>query len=200
MWLVGGRALGPLGAALGQLCSASRLAKMSAPSLRETTRIAAHVGTLGEAAAIGYSGGWEEAMTEPNAERLMRAHRYAEAIAVFQSRLADEPRDLGATLRMGLCHLLNRSEPAFLAIHARATALIRELGTVPRQTEELWSHYQHLFKLVTATALVVGGMAELVGCDHPLVSAHKYSGGVYHEPGAPAGGVRDQATEAYAPA
>jgi hypothetical protein len=130
----------------------------------------------------------------------MQAHRYDEAIALLELHLRDHPTDLGALLRMGLCHLLNRSEPAFLSIHARATALIRDLGAVPRQTEGLWSHYQHLFKLVTGAALVVGGMAELVGCDHPLVSAHKYSGGVYHEPAAPVGGARDQATEAYAPA
>jgi len=139
-------------------------------------------------------------MADSPALRLMQAHRYDEAIARFEAHLGDHPTDLGALLRMGLCHLLNRSEPAFLSIHARATALIRELGAVPRQTEELWSHYQHLFKLVTATALVVGGMAELVGCDHPVASAHKYSGGVYHEPGAPVGGTRNQATEAYAPA
>jgi hypothetical protein len=135
-------------------------------------------------------------MTEPNAERLMRAHRYAEAIAVFESRLMDEPRDLGAMLRMGLCHLLNRSEPTFLAIHDRATAIIRELGAVPRQTEELWSHYQQLFKLVTATALVVGGMAGTVACDDEGTSAHKYSGGVYVEPDAAVeDAARDTATD-----
>ena len=139
-------------------------------------------------------------MTDSRAVALMQAHRYDEAIARFEAHLADHPTDLGALLRMGLCHLLNRSEPAFLAIHVRATALIRELGAVPRQTEELWSHYQHLFKLVTATALLVGGLAELAGCDHPVASAHKYSGGVYHEPGAPVGGASAQATQAYAPA
>jgi len=133
-------------------------------------------------------------MTDPYAERLMRAHRYAEAIRVFESRLADDPSDLGAMLRMGLCHLLDRSEPAFLAIHARATALIRELGAVPRQTEELWSHYQRLFKLVTATALVVGGMVSAVGCDKESTSSHKYSGGVYVEPDAATGGAPTDAS------
>jgi hypothetical protein len=129
----------------------------------------------------------------------MQAHRYDEAIALFEARLRENPTDLGALLRMGLCHLLNRSEPAFLTIHERATAIIRELGSVPRQTERLWSHYEHLFKLVTATALVVGGMADLVACNHPVSSAHKYSGGVYHDPGAPVGGAASQPTEAYAP-
>jgi hypothetical protein len=133
-------------------------------------------------------------MTESDAERLMRAHRYAEAIAVFESRLADEPSDLGAMLRMGLCHLLNRSEPAFLAIHDRATAIIHELGAAPRQTEQLWVHYQRLFKLVTATALVVGGMASIVACD--VDSAPKNSGGVYVETDAAADdAARDTATD-----
>ena len=135
-------------------------------------------------------------MTDPDAERLMRAHSYAEAIKVFESRLADDPSDLGAMLRMGLCHLLNRSEPAFVAIHDRATALIRELGAVPRQTEGLWSHYQRLFQLVTATALVVGGMASAVACDNESTSSHKYSGGVYVEPDAAAD---DAAADASAP-
>jgi hypothetical protein len=58
-------------------------------------------------------------MTEPDAERLMRTHRYAEAIGVFESRLADDPSDLGAMLRMGLCHLLNRSEPGRRRCHER---------------------------------------------------------------------------------
>ena len=135
-------------------------------------------------------------MTDSPALALMQAHRYDEAIARFEAHLGDHPTDLGALLRMGLCHLLNRSEPAFLSIHGRATALIRELGAVPVQTERLWAHYQHLFKLVTATALVVGGMAELMGCDHPVASAHKYSGGVYQEPGPPVGGAATEATEA----
>ena len=133
-------------------------------------------------------------MTETDAERLMRAHRYAEAIRGFESRLADDPSDLGAMLRMGLCHLLNRSEPAFLAVHARATALIRELGAVPRQAEGLWSHYQRLFQLVTATALVVGGMASAVGCDEST-SSHKYSGGVYVAPDAATGGAPADASD-----
>jgi len=134
-------------------------------------------------------------MTEPDAERLMRAHRYADAIRGFESRLADDPSDLGAMLRMGLCHLLDRSEPAFLAIHARATALIRELGAVPRPAEGLWSHYQRLFQLVTATALVVGGMASAVGCDNESTSSHKYSGGVYVEPDAATGGAPADASD-----
>jgi hypothetical protein len=138
-------------------------------------------------------------MDDSAALRLMQGRRYDEAIALFEARLRNHPTDLGALLRMGLCHLLNRSEPAFLAIHDRAGAIIRELGAVPRQTEQLWAHYQHLFKLVTATALVVGGMAELVSCDHPVVSAHKYSGGVYHEPSAPTGGATTEPMEASAP-
>jgi hypothetical protein len=135
-------------------------------------------------------------MTEPDADRLMREHRYTEAIAVFESRLADDATDLGAMLRMGLCHLLNRSEPAFLSIHDRATRVIRELGAVPRQTEQLWAHYQHLFKLVTATALVVGGIASTVACDNEGTSAHRYSGGVYVGPDAAAD---DAATDASGP-
>jgi hypothetical protein len=123
-------------------------------------------------------------MTDSPALALMQSHRYEEAIALFEARLRDHPTDVGALLRMGLCHLLNRSEPAFLSIHDRATALIHELDAVPTQTERLWAHYQHLFKVVTATALVVGGVASTVACGKQGISAHKYSGGVYVEPDA----------------
>ena len=102
-------------------------------------------------------------MTDPeyglarDAEGLMRAHRYREAIARFEVRLAEDPQDLCSLLRMGLCHLLDRSEAVFVAIYHRATAIIGELGEVPARARKLWFQYQQLVQSVTATALVVGG-------------------------------------------
>jgi hypothetical protein len=114
-----------------------------------------------------------------DAEALMRAHRYDEAIAGFQVRLADDPNDLTALLRMGLCHLLNRSEAVFLKIYHQVEAIIQQLGEVPERVGKLWFQYQKLVHSVTAAAAVAGGMAATTACHDDTTSSHKYSGGVY---------------------
>lgn len=89
----------------------------------------------------------------------MKARRFGEAIAAFEAHLAEWPDDVRALLRLGLCHLLDRSEETFVAIHGRARALIEGLREVPADLARLWAHYQQLTRKVSATALVVGVMA-----------------------------------------
>jgi len=93
------------------------------------------------------------------AEQAMKARRFGEAIAGFEAHLAEWPDDVRALLRLGLCHLLDRSEETFVAIHGRARALIEKLREVPADLARLWAHYQQLTRKVSATALVVGVMA-----------------------------------------
>ena len=93
------------------------------------------------------------------AEQAMKARRFGEAIAGFEAHLAEWPDDVRALLRLGLCHLLDRSEETFVAIHGRARALIEKLREVPADLARLWAHYQQLLRKVSATALVVGAMA-----------------------------------------
>ncbi len=118
------------------------------------------------------------------AERLMKAHRYGEAITAFEARLAQNSNDLRALLEMGLCHLLNRSEATFVAIHREASQHIHRLGEVPPAIARLWDQYQQLFRKVTATALVVGTVAGISSCSetddggNDTLSSHRYSGGV----------------------
>jgi hypothetical protein len=131
------------------------------------------------------------------AESLMKAHRYDEAIAGFELRLADDPNDLAALLRMGLCHLLNRSEAAFLEIHQRAEGIIRQLGEIPERVGRLWSQYQQLVHSVTATALVVGGMAATTACSDDATSSHRYSGGVYLDAGPADANEQDAMTSSH---
>ena len=104
----------------------------------------------------------------------MRAHRYREAIARFEVRLAEDPQDLCSLLRMGLCHLLDRSEAVFVAIYHRATAIIGELGEVPARARKLWFQYQQLVQSVTATALVVGGIAATTAGDDDTTPGFGY--------------------------
>jgi hypothetical protein len=97
--------------------------------------------------------------TIERAEQAMKARRFDEAIAAFEAHLAESPDDVRALLRLGLCHLLDRSEETFVAIHGRARALIEGLREMPADLARLWAHYQQLLRKVSATALVVGTMA-----------------------------------------
>ncbi len=112
------------------------------------------------------------------AEALMKKRRFPEAIALFDEHLQGRPDDLIALLEMGICHLLNTSEDAFLAIHRRAADLIAALRNLPGDVSLLWSQYNALVKKVAATALVLGSVAA-GGCENGASSSHKYSGGVY---------------------
>ena len=114
------------------------------------------------------------------AEALMRQRRFDEAIAVFEEHLRRHGDDLRALLELGICHLLNRGEEAFLRIGRRASRLLAALGEVPGDVRRLWSQYNDLARRVTATALVVGAVT-LPSCSNPN-SGHKYSGGVYKPP------------------
>ena len=119
-----------------------------------------------------------------SAEGLMRARRYREAMEAYRRRLEQEPGDVAALLKLGICHLLDGSERAFVRIHKRAAKLIARLREVPPGLARLWARYQELFKKVTATALILGAVtvaayeAQAAGTG----SAHKYSGGVYRKP------------------
>jgi hypothetical protein len=115
-----------------------------------------------------------------SAEELMRARLFGEAIGAFDAHLRDYPDDLRALLKVGICHLLNRSERMFVAIHQRAQALLARLREVPRDIARLWRTYNSLLAKVTATALLVG-VGTLAGCGDGC-SAHRYSGGVYKPP------------------
>jgi len=113
------------------------------------------------------------------AARAMRGRRFKEAIDLLESRLADVPGDLEAMLQLGICHLLSRSERAFLKIHDRTRAMVEAAGELPERVARLWAHYRSLVRKVTAAGLVMGS-ATLSSCDR--WSAHRYSGGVFQEP------------------
>ncbi len=158
-------------------------------------------------------------MTSPNefpkksdvdaADRAMQSRRFGEAIALYEQRLTVVPTDLAALLKLGICHLLNRSERRFLEIHAQAQSLRAALPSVPAEVNALWRKYEGLAVKVTAGAMVIGGLA-MAGCSQPVenagtpasptqkptapgvatsaapvrpvsppVSSHRYSGGVY---------------------
>jgi hypothetical protein len=110
-----------------------------------------------------------------SAELAMRRRRFAEAIELFDRHLEETPGDLDALLKVGICHLLNRSERTFVAIHRTVSGIIAESREVPGEIARLWARYDALFKKVSATALILGA-ASLTGCKK--FSAHKYSGGV----------------------
>ena len=107
------------------------------------------------------------------AEQLLQEQRYPEAIESFSAHLQREPSDPEALLQLGICHLLNREEQQFLAIHEHAARVIATATELPRGVPRLWTLYRSLVAKVTATALAVGASA---GCDHagtpsPEVSA-----------------------------
>jgi len=111
------------------------------------------------------------------AEERMRQRRFSAAISLFEQHLETSPGDLTALLRLGICHLLNRSEDVFRAIYDRAEKLIQQMKSVPEDVGHLWEQYRALFLKVSATPLILGVMA-LSSCSDQQ-SAHKYSGGVY---------------------
>jgi len=113
------------------------------------------------------------------ATRAMRGRRFAEAIDLLESRLADIPGDLEAMLQLGICHLLSRSERVFLKIHGKVSAMVEAAGQLPERVARLWAHYRSLVRKVTAAGLVMGS-ATLSSCN--THSAHRYSGGVFQEP------------------
>jgi hypothetical protein len=106
-------------------------------------------------------------------EQLLQEQRYPEAIDSFSAHLQRVPSDPEALLQLGICHLLNREEQRFLAIHEQAARVIATAPALPRGVPRLWTLYRSLVAKVTATALAVGASA---GCDHsgapsPEVSA-----------------------------
>lgn len=98
------------------------------------------------------------------AERAMKERRFAEAIDAFHLRLRDDPEDLRALLEMGICHLLNRSERVFVAIHRKAGEIIRRIGGVPAHVATLWERYEALLRRVSAAALVMGAVVVSPAC------------------------------------
>lgn len=109
------------------------------------------------------------------AEALMKRRRFAEAIPMFKQHLRGHGEDLGALLKLGICHLLNRGEQAFLDIHQRARRVVAKLKKMPADVARLWAQYGDLVKQVTATALVLGVTAT-------VYSGHRYSAGVRPRP------------------
>jgi hypothetical protein len=103
-----------------------------------------------------------ESLTE--AETLMKQHRVSEAIELFEGHLRAQPDDTRALLKLGVCHLLNGSEEAFLTIYDRARRTLERLRDIPADLARLWDKYRSLMVRVTASALIVGGAATLPGC------------------------------------
>lgn len=97
------------------------------------------------------------------ADLLLREHRFGEAISGYETRLAAEPRDLAALLKLGICHLLNRSEEEFLRIFHVAGGRISATSELPGDLQSLWNKYQGLAGRVTTGALVLGTLAA-TGC------------------------------------
>ncbi|MBT3218042.1 MAG: hypothetical protein HN348_03045 [Proteobacteria bacterium] len=138
------------------------------------------------------------------ATRRMRQHKYSEAIELFEAHLSTWPDDLVALMQLGICHLLNRSEQVFVAIHTQVSRKLDILDDLPAEVASLWGTYNRLMRNVGASALVIGATA---GCAEPkkdvvpeeasnkteevlpkaeegqapdeAMSMHRYSGGVY---------------------
>jgi hypothetical protein len=143
-----------------------------------------------------------------DADQFMQSRRFAEAISLYETQLAIMPNDVATLLKLGICHLLNRSQQRFLDIYAQAQSLLAGLPVVPDEVSALWRKYEGLVVKVTAGVLVVGGLS-LTGCGassnqavpgkppesqapaagtgaapsvEPPISSHRYSGGVYIRP------------------
>ncbi len=97
------------------------------------------------------------------AETLMKQRRIPEAIVLLEERVNTRPDDPRALLTLGVCHLLNGSERAFLTIYDRARLLLERLRDIPDDLARLWQKYRNLVVKVTASALIVG-TAGLAGC------------------------------------
>jgi hypothetical protein len=141
----------------------------------------------------------ERSETIASAERAMKRRRFAEAIGLFDAHLEEQPGDLEALLKVGICHLFNRSERTFMMIHRTAGRAVAALRRVPERLSRLWERYDALFKKVSAAALIMGSAA-LTGCSEEY-SGHKYSGGVEKAPVVrPAAKSKDEGAGPAAPA
>jgi len=114
------------------------------------------------------------------AEALMKARHFAEAIDLFEGHVRTYPDDLRALLKLGICHLLNRGERAFLAIYEHARILVERSRDLPQDVARLWKSYKGLVSKVTATALILGA-GTVVGCGDSS-SALKDGGGAQNPP------------------
>ncbi|MBC8871349.1 MAG: biopolymer transporter ExbD [Planctomycetes bacterium] len=114
------------------------------------------------------------------AEELLARRNFRDAVQQFQVHLKDNPNDLKALLKLGICHLLVGAEKVFRKIHDRAARLIEGLTHVPPDVVRLWKQYRSLFAKVTAAALVIGATAVSVSAaeNNNRISGHRYSGGV----------------------
>jgi hypothetical protein len=117
------------------------------------------------------------------AETRMKAKRFGEAIELYEKHLAENPDDLAARMRLGICLLLNRSEQGFIEIYHQVEAAVSRIKNLGRELARLWAQYQSLFAKVTATALLVGTVSlsaadAMARPDQPRFSGHRYSGGV----------------------
>lgn len=97
------------------------------------------------------------------ADRLMKKRLFAEAIALYEERVAAVPTDLASLLKLGICHLLNRSEKRFLKIYLQGKERMASLSDIPAETVALWRKYEDLAVKVTGGVLVIGSLA-IGGC------------------------------------
>lgn len=111
------------------------------------------------------------------AEKLMKQRDFSGAVNVLSAIMEDEPENIKVMLKLGICHLLNRSEENFLLIYEKAERIISSMKEIPENITHLWTQYKGLIAKVTAASLVIGSTVVSTGCDKG--SAHKYSGGVY---------------------
>lgn len=93
------------------------------------------------------------------ADRLMKERLFSEAIVLYENHLASAPTDLASLLKMGICHLLNRSEKRFLKIYLQGKERMASLSDVPGGTAALWRKYEDLAVKVTGGALLIGSLA-----------------------------------------
>jgi hypothetical protein len=93
------------------------------------------------------------------ADRLMEERRFADAIPAYEERLDADSTDLVALLKLGICHLLNRSENRFLKIYLQGKERFATLSDLPAETAALWRKYEGLAVKVTGGAMVLGSLA-----------------------------------------
>jgi len=93
------------------------------------------------------------------AERLMQERRLDEAIRLFRLVVDGHPGDLQALLELGLCHLLNRSERAFLKVHQRVRCLVGRIRVLPERLARLWALYGTLAARAGVSVLVMGTLS-----------------------------------------
>ncbi|MBN2340415.1 MAG: hypothetical protein JXX29_00565 [Deltaproteobacteria bacterium] len=106
------------------------------------------------------------------AVQAMKAHDYSSAISLFEQKRQQMPEDLNTLLHLGICHLLNHSETAFLTIHEEAKKLRSRLAHIPEHVAEVFAQYEGLVRKVTATAVLVG---TVTGAACGICSGHNHS-------------------------